>query len=143
MVIFLILTFLDILIYRIFQKNIIFSLKSFIIIFLVFINFLEIDFLLINILLFYFLFSIFYILVFTGIRNTSPSLFIIHHLINNNKSKKFGIKKNFLKKKFTKKRLEENLKKNLINKKQKRILISEKGRLFICVFFNLKKIFNL
>ena len=48
-----------------------------------------------------------------------------------------------MKKKFTKKRLEENLQKNLINKKQKRILISEKGRLFICVFFNLKKIFNL
>lgn len=92
---------------------------------------------------FYFLFSIFFILFFTGVKNTSPSLFIIHYLINNVKSKKIQIKKNFLNQEFVKKRLEENLKKKLLKKEKKNLHITKKGQLFMFLFFNLKKIFNL
>lgn len=143
LIIFLTLVSLDILIYRIFKKNIIFSLKFFTILFIIFINFLEINFLLINVLFFYFLFSIFFVLFFTGVKNTSPSLFIIHYLINNVKSKKIQIKKNFLNQEFVKKRLEENLKKKLLKKEKKNLHITKKGQLFMFLFFNLKKIFNL
>lgn len=143
MIIFLALLLLDILIYRIFKKNIIFSLKFFTILLIIFINFLEINFLLINILFFYFLFSIFFVLFFTGVKNTSPSLFIIHYLINNIKSKKIQIKKNFLNQEFIKKRLDENLQKNLLKKEKRKLRITNKGKLFLCLFFNLKKIFNL
>jgi len=143
LIIFLALLLLDILIYRIFKKNIIFSLKFFTILLIIFINFLEINFLLINILFFYFLFSIFFVLFFTGVKNTSPSLFIIHYLINNIKSKKIQIKKNFLNQEFIKKRLDENLQKNLLKKEKRKLRITNKGKLFLCLFFNLKKIFNL
>ncbi|AAZ21364.1 unknown membrane protein [Candidatus Pelagibacter ubique HTCC1002] len=143
LIIFLIFVSIDILIYRFFKKNIIFSLKFFIIIFIIFINIFEINLLLINILFFYFLFSIFYTLTFTGIKNTSPSLFMIHHLANNDMSKKIQINENFLNQQFTKKRLKENFQKNFLIKKKKNIIISKKGKLFMYIFSTLKKTYNL
>ena len=82
------------------------------------------------------LFYIFYLLIMTGIKNTSPSLYIIHLIVNN----KNNIKNKFLKQNFTKKRIYENYKQDLLQYKNNYILTS-KGY-FILFFFNLiKKLF--
>lgn len=143
LIIFLSLCLIDIVLYRIFKKNIIFSIKFFFLIIIVFLSLFEINHLTLNLLIFYFLFTIFYILVFKGIKNTSPSLFIIHYIINNYLSSKSNIKFHFLKQNFTKKRIEENTKNKIFKKKGKNFSVSKKGKMYINIFTTIKRIYNL
>ncbi len=82
-------------------------------------------------------------LVFTGIKNTSPSLFIIHNFVKNKKLTKKKLKEIFIKQQFTEKRLYENLQKNLLKKNNKKLLLSKKGKIFMNIFLKLKILYNL
>ena len=82
-------------------------------------------------------------LVFTGIKNTSPSLFIIHNFVKNKKFTKKKLKEIFIKQQFTEKRLYENLQKNLLKKNNKKLLLSKKGKIFMNIFLKLKTLYNL
>tara|TARA_Y100000591_G_C21836309_1_gene702729 strand:- start:724 stop:1185 length:462 start_codon:yes stop_codon:yes gene_type:complete len=81
----------------------------------------------------YLLLTFLHYLIFTGIKKTSPSLFIIHNLkkgiVNKNKLQKLFLKNNFFKKRLT-----ENSLQNLILIKKKKIILSNKGARLLKVF---------
>ncbi len=128
---------IDILIYRIKKINffidcIIISFPLFVIIQYFLLGYLEVD-LNTKILLFsnYIFFLIFYYFVFIGIKKISPTLLIIYFLNKKYSYKK--IKKFFLKKKFYYSRLNENIKDNLILKKNNKIFLTNKGKILISI----------
>ena len=128
---------IDILMYRIKKINffidcIIISFPLFVIIQYFLLGYLEVD-LNTKILLFsnYIFFLIFYYFVFIGIKKISPTLLIIYFLNKKYSYKK--IKKFFLKKKFYYSRLNENIKDNLILKKNNKIFLTNKGKILISI----------
>ena len=122
----------DVLIYRIAKQNLFIdyikiSLPLFILLQIIFFEYYKIEnntkiFLLIN----YFLFLFAYNLFFTGIKKTSPSLFIINQLKKKNNSFK-KIKVNFFRKNFFLSRYKENLNMNLIGINKNKIYLKKKG----------------
>ena len=77
-------------------------------------------------------------LIFTGIKNFSPSLYLIH-LIKNN----FKLEENFFSENFSKKRIEENLLLGFIKKNNEKYQITKKGKFVLIFFVTLKKVFNI
>ena len=90
----------------------------------------------------YLLLVLLHYLIFTGIKKTSPTLFIIHQLkrgIND----KTELKKLFLKNNFFEKRLKENLKQNLIFIKNKNFFLSTKAIRLLKIFKFLQTILKI
>ncbi len=140
--------FLDIVFFKFFKKNFIsdnfkLSFLLFIILMLLLFYFNNLSiFLFIIILVNYLLITLLHYLIFTGIKKTSPSLFIIHHLkkgIDN----KTELQKIFLKNDFFKKRLNENFKQNLILIKKNKIFLSTKAYRLLKIFKYLQSILKI
>ena len=90
----------------------------------------------------YLLIALLHYLIFTGIKKTSPSLFIIHHLKKgiDNKTKLQNL---FLKNDFFKKRLNENYQQNLILIKKNKIFLSTKANRLLKTFKYLQSILKI
>jgi len=140
--------FLDIVFFKFFKKNFIsdnfkLSFLLFIILMLLLFYFNNLSiFLFIIILVNYLLITLLHYLIFTGIKKTSPSLFIIHHLkkgIDN----KTELQKIFLKNDFFKKRLNENFKQNLILIKKNKLFLSTKAYRLLKIFKYLQSILKI
>ena len=140
--------FLDIIFFKFFKKNLIsdnlgLSFLLFTILILLIYSYNDLDiFLLIIISINYLLLVLLHYLIFTGIKKTSPSLFIIHQLkrgIND----KTELKKLFLKNNFFEKRLNENLKQNLILIKNKKFFLSTKANRLLKIFKFLQTILKI
>ena len=140
--------FLDIIFFKFFKKNLIsdnlgLSFLLFTILILLIYPYNDLDiFLLIIISINYLLLVLLHYLIFTGIKKTSPSLFIIHQLkrgIND----KTELKKLFLKNNFFEKRLNENLKQNLILIKNKKFFLSTKANRLLKIFKFLQTILKI
>lgn len=139
---------LDIIFFRFFKKNFIsdhfkFSFLFFIILMLLLFYYNNLDiFLFLIIFINYLILTFLHYLIFTGIKKTSPSLFIIHQLkkgVNN----KVELQKLFLKNNFFKKRLNENFQQNLIFIKNNKIFLSSKAYRLLKIFKYLQSILKI
>lgn len=134
---------IDIAIYRKIKKNffidfIIISFPLFIFLSTINIIYFEKNYLIVLMLfLNYLFFLIIYVLIFLGIDKTSPSLFIIHQLIKKNSSF-IDIKKKFINQNFFKIRFIENRKSDLIKVKANKLVLMKKGKLILSLFNFLK-----
>ena len=144
----IILIFLDIVFFKFFKKNFIsdnfkLSFILFIILMLALFYYNDLDIsLFIIIIVNYLLITLLHYLIFTGIKKTSPSLFIIHHLKKgiDNKTKLQNL---FLKNDFFKKRLNENYQQNLILIKKNKIFLSTKANRLLKTFKYLQSILKI
>lgn len=139
---------IDISIYRIFKKNFLInkikiSLPLFLITLLIIYFYHDNDLKLI-ILIFtnYFLIIVFYHLIFLGIKQTSPSLFILNEIKGGNFLHS-NIKIKFLNKNSFYNRVKENLRLGLIKKNKKNLVIQKKGKNILKIFNSFKTILKI